>query len=162
MRLSFLSLSPPSSCSFHCFFIYLQGYLPNKLKTLMLLELLVTFTNIYGQMTHSSSIMGLQSPIFEFLNTKKVVLLFIWQKFGNKKITKHPFSSCHYLADRSFVYLKEKSIQLPSVCLSSDYFAIKDVVYGENYVMHQVLVLDIDSLLEGPLIYMSTLETSYF
>ena len=28
--------------------------------------------------------------------------------------------------------------------------------------MHQVLVLDIDSLLEGPLIYMSTLETSYF
>ena len=52
MRLSFLSLSPPSSCSFHCFFIYLQGYLPNKLKSLMLLELLVTFTNIYGQMTH--------------------------------------------------------------------------------------------------------------
>ena len=160
MRLSFLSLSPPSSCSFHCFFIYLQGYLPNKLKTLMLLELLVTFTNIYGQMTHSSSIMGLQSPIFEFLNTKKVELC-IWQKFGNKKITKHPFSSCHYLADRSFVYLKEKSIQLPSVSFKW-LLAIKDVVYGENYVMHQVLVLDIDSLLEGPLIYMSTLETSYF
>ena len=71
MRLSFLSLSPPSSCSFHCFFIYLQGYLPNKLKTLMLLELLVTFTNIYGQMTHSSSTMGLQSLIFKFLNRKK-------------------------------------------------------------------------------------------
>ena len=84
------------------------------------------------------------------------------KKFGNKKITKHPFSSCHYLADRSFVYLKEKSIQLPSVCLSSDYFAIKDVVYGENYVMHQVLVLDIDSLLEGPLIYMSTLDEILF
>ena len=95
-------LSPPSSYSFHCFFIYLQGFCTtNKLKTLMLLELLVTFTNIYGQMTHSSSIMGLQSPIFEFLNRKKSIVLFIWQKFGKKKFFQLP-CCIHYLADRSW------------------------------------------------------------
>ena len=158
---------PPSSCSFHCFFIYLQGYLPNKLKTLMLLELLVTFTNIYGQMTHSSSIMGLQSPIFEFLNRKKSIVLFIWQKFGKKKLRNifFPVALLYPLFGRSILCIPERKIHSCLVCVCVCFkwlLAIKDVVYGENYVMHQVLVLDIDSLLEGPLIYMSTLETSYF
>ena len=117
MRLSFLSLSPPSSCSFHCFFIYIQGFCTtNKLKTLMLLELLVTFTNIYGQMTHSSSTMGLQSPIFE-------------QKFGKKKLRNifFPVALLYPLFGRSILCIPERKIHscLVCVCVSSDYLLSK-------------------------------------
>ena len=117
MRLSFLSHSPPSSYSFHCFFIYLQGFCTtNKLKTLMLLELLVTFTNIYGQMTHSSSTMGLQSPIFE-------------QKFGKKKLRNifFPVALLYPLFGRSILCIPERKIHscLVCVCVSSDYLLSK-------------------------------------
>ena len=124
MRLSFLSLSPPSSCSFHCFFIYLQGYLPNKLRTLMLLELLVTFTNIYGQMTHSSSIMGLQSPIFEFLNTKKKLKYLSGKNLAIKKLRNILFPvAIIWPIDPLYTWKKNPYSCL--VCLSSDYLLSK-------------------------------------
>ena len=117
MRLSFLSLSPSTIfLLFSLLFIYLQGYLHNKLKTLMLLELLVTFTNIYGQMTHSSSIMGLQSPIFE-------------QKFGKKKLRNifFPVALLYPLFGRSILCIPERKIHscLVCVCVSRDYLLSK-------------------------------------